>query len=296
MCRRSRAWCRVARVLVSSCIKDSPEGKVFLNISRASSLFSTLMVSAKASSSSERVFLISSYSFALVSQFFASSAEYPSSSSRVLLVSSRSFFNTVMCTASWPARSVFSSIASWAARISLFLAATSPLKLDRDSCSLWVISSRRLFISSLMVFRIPTISPLAGRSAEDPDWKKAFTAALSSSITSTLSSTASTVLACAVCKNPVIPLLIACTAWSIAAVLALMSAASSSKALFSFFRWEVPSSMAWLAPARSSLCCCSSVMVCVRWACSSGMSDSSCSILALPVLIDSEVRAEFLSQ
>mmetsp|Transcript_81984 Transcript_81984/g.219345 ORF Transcript_81984/g.219345 Transcript_81984/m.219345 type:complete len:280 (-) Transcript_81984:515-1354(-) len=193
--RRSRAWCRVARVLVCSCIKDSPEGNVFLNISRASSLFNTLMVSASARSSSARVFLISSYSFALVSQFLASSAEYPSSSSRVLFVSSKSFFNTVMCTASCPARSVFSSIASWAARISLFLAATKPLKFDRASCSLWEISSRRLFISSLMVFKIPTISPLIGVSAEEPDWKKAFTAALSSSMTSTLSSTANTVFA-----------------------------------------------------------------------------------------------------
>mmetsp|Transcript_33141 Transcript_33141/g.79917 ORF Transcript_33141/g.79917 Transcript_33141/m.79917 type:complete len:344 (+) Transcript_33141:750-1781(+) len=255
----ARALACSARLL-PTCSRELGPGRVFLNSSRASSLLRTLMVSAMARSSSARVAFTSSYSLALVLQFLDSSSEYPVSSSSWVWVSSRSFLRVVSFTLISPARSVFSSMASVAAAISFFLAATSSSKFLADSVSVPVISSRVFSFSSFMVLRIPTTSPLEGWDAVP--WKKAVTVALSSSLRSCIFPIAdSTVEASGVCRNPIIPFSIAGMALPRASIIPLMLAESSWKAWFSFLRWEVASPMLCLAASRSSLCCCSSLMV-----------------------------------
>mmetsp|Transcript_95096 Transcript_95096/g.264460 ORF Transcript_95096/g.264460 Transcript_95096/m.264460 type:complete len:244 (-) Transcript_95096:826-1557(-) len=85
-------------------------GKVFLNSSSASSWLRTLMVSAKATSSSARVFLRSSHSAVFVSQFFSRSARNFWSSSKAASVSARSSFICTMATPISPIWLVFISI------------------------------------------------------------------------------------------------------------------------------------------------------------------------------------------
>mmetsp|Transcript_24653 Transcript_24653/g.54198 ORF Transcript_24653/g.54198 Transcript_24653/m.54198 type:complete len:219 (+) Transcript_24653:1256-1912(+) len=162
-------------------------GRDFLNSSKASSLFKTLIVSARATNSSARLFLIASYSCAFVLQVLANSAEYPSFSSNVVSVSRRSFFSVVIFTARSPCRSVFSSIAACAAPISLFLADTKPLKLATASFSVSVISASLFSISSFIVFKMPMISPDCGESAFP--CRKATTLARSSSMMSAFCAT-----------------------------------------------------------------------------------------------------------
>mmetsp|Transcript_36321 Transcript_36321/g.82617 ORF Transcript_36321/g.82617 Transcript_36321/m.82617 type:complete len:253 (+) Transcript_36321:350-1108(+) len=100
-------------------------GRVFLNSSRASSSLSTLMVSARAASSSALVFTRSSHSAVLVAQLFSKLALNSLSAIRASSVSPRSFFICAMDTPNSPdlckELSIF-AISTWT---SFFLAAIS---------------------------------------------------------------------------------------------------------------------------------------------------------------------------
>mmetsp|Transcript_3459 Transcript_3459/g.9200 ORF Transcript_3459/g.9200 Transcript_3459/m.9200 type:complete len:212 (+) Transcript_3459:737-1372(+) len=94
-----------------SCTKLALElGSVFLNSSRASSLFNILIVSARATSSVARVAFTSSHSLLFVSHVLPSSARNTVSSPSCSLVASRSLAWEVTSTPSSPTRMVSSSI------------------------------------------------------------------------------------------------------------------------------------------------------------------------------------------
>mmetsp|Transcript_96632 Transcript_96632/g.312115 ORF Transcript_96632/g.312115 Transcript_96632/m.312115 type:complete len:221 (+) Transcript_96632:1121-1783(+) len=138
------------------------EGSVFLKISKASSSFRTLMVSARAASSSERNSFRASHSSALLPQSFCRAARKPWSASSACSVSSRSRFSAAICTASSPTRRSFSSIAPVKVSISFFLALMrSPYETMEDFSSS-VISFRVFFMSAASCPRMPVISPLLG--------------------------------------------------------------------------------------------------------------------------------------
>mmetsp|Transcript_21012 Transcript_21012/g.68053 ORF Transcript_21012/g.68053 Transcript_21012/m.68053 type:complete len:259 (-) Transcript_21012:153-929(-) len=119
---RARVCWEVA--LTRTCIRLAAElGSVCLNRSRASSSFSTLMVSARATSSSARVFMRSSRSCVLVEQLFSSSARNFLSWMRADSVSVRSFFISTMATPSSPIWPVLASTVADRAATSFFLAA-----------------------------------------------------------------------------------------------------------------------------------------------------------------------------
>mmetsp|Transcript_39 Transcript_39/g.88 ORF Transcript_39/g.88 Transcript_39/m.88 type:complete len:235 (+) Transcript_39:704-1408(+) len=118
-------WVTSLRVVLT-CSNDG-DGRVFLNSSKASSELSILMVSAIATSSSPRVFLASSCSFAVFAQSSFSPARNPLSAARVALVSFKSPVLVATSTARSPARADCSSMAAVEAAISLFLAETMPL-------------------------------------------------------------------------------------------------------------------------------------------------------------------------
>mmetsp|Transcript_124056 Transcript_124056/g.347412 ORF Transcript_124056/g.347412 Transcript_124056/m.347412 type:complete len:267 (+) Transcript_124056:136-936(+) len=154
----------VARLSVPSCTKLALPalGNVFLKRSRASSSFNTLMVSAIATSSSARVFLISSHSAVLVLQLVSSSIWNFVSASSAALVSSKSFAMPAICTPISPTRIISSSICLERVSTSLFFAAIKALKFSMAAVSSVVASSKSFCISSSIVFKMPVISPLAG--------------------------------------------------------------------------------------------------------------------------------------
>mmetsp|Transcript_102391 Transcript_102391/g.320147 ORF Transcript_102391/g.320147 Transcript_102391/m.320147 type:complete len:259 (-) Transcript_102391:252-1028(-) len=108
-------WTKLALVL----------GSVFLKSSRASSSFRTLMVSARATNSSARVFDRSSHSAVFVSQLPFSSARNFVSSAREACVSERSDFMFTICTPSSPICVVLLSMDAVSAAVSFVLAAIS---------------------------------------------------------------------------------------------------------------------------------------------------------------------------
>mmetsp|Transcript_61865 Transcript_61865/g.191696 ORF Transcript_61865/g.191696 Transcript_61865/m.191696 type:complete len:234 (+) Transcript_61865:854-1555(+) len=100
-------------------------GRVFLKRSSASSSLMTLIVSASATSSSERVFDLSSHSAVFVAQL---SFKFPRnfwSSARAASVSLRSSFMLTICTPSSPICLVLLSTDAVSATTSFFLAAIS---------------------------------------------------------------------------------------------------------------------------------------------------------------------------
>mmetsp|Transcript_118869 Transcript_118869/g.233480 ORF Transcript_118869/g.233480 Transcript_118869/m.233480 type:complete len:225 (-) Transcript_118869:735-1409(-) len=101
-------------------------GNVFLKISRASSSFRTLMVSASASNSSARVFLISSHSWVFVAHPCSSSCLNFLSASKACFVSSTSLLISADCTPSSPIRVILSSICACRVATSFFFAAMRP--------------------------------------------------------------------------------------------------------------------------------------------------------------------------
>mmetsp|Transcript_171742 Transcript_171742/g.550470 ORF Transcript_171742/g.550470 Transcript_171742/m.550470 type:complete len:220 (+) Transcript_171742:1-660(+) len=112
--------------LTRSCSKlEAVLGSVFLNRSKASSSFKTVMVSAKATSSSARVFWRNSHSCVLVLHDDSSSALSFWFSMRAASVSDKSFFISTMDTPSSPICAVFSSMVFDSAAISFFLATIS---------------------------------------------------------------------------------------------------------------------------------------------------------------------------
>mmetsp|Transcript_14841 Transcript_14841/g.39594 ORF Transcript_14841/g.39594 Transcript_14841/m.39594 type:complete len:223 (+) Transcript_14841:790-1458(+) len=109
-------------LVTCSCISVGV-GRVFLKSSKASSSLRILMVSARARSSSVRVFERSSHSAVFVSQPFSSSAKNFLSASRAFAVSSKSSFMLTISTASSPEAESFDSISVVRASISAVLAA-----------------------------------------------------------------------------------------------------------------------------------------------------------------------------
>mmetsp|Transcript_81443 Transcript_81443/g.217855 ORF Transcript_81443/g.217855 Transcript_81443/m.217855 type:complete len:325 (+) Transcript_81443:1215-2189(+) len=256
-------------------------GRDFLNSSKASSLFRSLMVSAIASSSSARVFLISSYSAACDLQVFSNSSKYPSSSSTALVVAFKSLLSVAILTANSPVRPVFTSIASVAAAISSFFALVKLLKFSTASVSALVISSRRSVISSTIVFRMPTISSEAAPFSPVPDCKKASRSCLlSSEAVSTMCLKTAPASDCR--KDDDVPFSMAAIAADIAFKFAFRSASSDSKAVLSFLRMLVACSTASLAVERSSLCCLSSSSTCFFSAVSVSIAVSRSLIFCLP--------------
>jgi len=98
-------------------------GNVDLNKSSASSSFNTLMVSAKAVSSSARIPLINSQSPVFVAQLYSNSSLNFSSSDKASLVSSKSFSSAAIFTDSSPIRVISVSICFCRVATSLFFAA-----------------------------------------------------------------------------------------------------------------------------------------------------------------------------
>mmetsp|Transcript_126452 Transcript_126452/g.366078 ORF Transcript_126452/g.366078 Transcript_126452/m.366078 type:complete len:264 (-) Transcript_126452:662-1453(-) len=137
-------------------------GKVFLNISKASSSLRTLIVSESASNSSARVFLTSSHSCSFVAQPCSNSALNFWSAARACSVSSRSLDASASSTPKLPTRVILSSICACNVSTSFFLAAVSSSKLVMADVSAAVASLKLADISSDNCFRIPVISPLWG--------------------------------------------------------------------------------------------------------------------------------------
>merc|ERR1719362_2750995 len=98
-------------------------GKVFLNRSKASSSFRTLIVSAKATNSSARVFDRSSHSAVFVAQLFSKFAMNSLSAIKAASVSVMSSFISTISMPSSPMRFNFFSISAVKASTSAFFAA-----------------------------------------------------------------------------------------------------------------------------------------------------------------------------
>mmetsp|Transcript_98088 Transcript_98088/g.259057 ORF Transcript_98088/g.259057 Transcript_98088/m.259057 type:complete len:235 (+) Transcript_98088:680-1384(+) len=121
-----KASARWDKAVTRSCTKLVPVlGNAFLKRSKASSSLRTLMVSAKATSSSARVFWRNSHSCVLVLHDDSSSALSFWFSMRAASVSDKSFFISTMDTPSSPICAVFSSMVFDSAAISFFLATIS---------------------------------------------------------------------------------------------------------------------------------------------------------------------------
>mmetsp|Transcript_103010 Transcript_103010/g.296654 ORF Transcript_103010/g.296654 Transcript_103010/m.296654 type:complete len:231 (-) Transcript_103010:293-985(-) len=124
--RIAAAFAILAAELTRNCTKLALAlAKVCLNKSRASSSLSALIVSERATSSSDRILLRSSHSAVFVAQFFSSWARNFSSAAREFWVSSRSSFICTISTPSSPMDFECASMAWVSASTSLFLAAMS---------------------------------------------------------------------------------------------------------------------------------------------------------------------------
>mmetsp|Transcript_99549 Transcript_99549/g.319507 ORF Transcript_99549/g.319507 Transcript_99549/m.319507 type:complete len:299 (-) Transcript_99549:658-1554(-) len=160
---KDKAWERSVEAETRTCTKLALElGNVFLKKSSASSSFKTLIVSAKATSSSALVLERSSHSFVLVPQLDSSSARNFLSSNMVAAVSERSSFICTMATPSSPIRVVFVSTVAVRAWTSFSLAAISASKVLTDAASVAVSSARSFAMVSPISFKIPVIWPLCG--------------------------------------------------------------------------------------------------------------------------------------
>mmetsp|Transcript_61867 Transcript_61867/g.191706 ORF Transcript_61867/g.191706 Transcript_61867/m.191706 type:complete len:243 (+) Transcript_61867:995-1723(+) len=168
--RADRAWRRVSMALARSsdllswtCTKlVAGLGRVFLNRSKASSSFKTLIVSASATSSAALVFTRSSHSAVFVEQLFSKFAANSLSARSASSVSPRSFF---ICATQTPSSLIFSrevSILAVSTVTSFFLAAESSSNAWTAASSVAVASARPLAISSPICFRMPVIWPLCG--------------------------------------------------------------------------------------------------------------------------------------
>mmetsp|Transcript_21624 Transcript_21624/g.37072 ORF Transcript_21624/g.37072 Transcript_21624/m.37072 type:complete len:347 (+) Transcript_21624:767-1807(+) len=157
----SARW-RTFFVLVCTCMKLLAAGNVFLKSSRASSSLSILIVSVKATSSALDIFLNSSHSLVFAAQFSSKFAKKAWSSAKLSLVFSRSFSCCAIATPNSPISTLFVSMDLVREAISFFFAATRPSKSATDVFSASVMSASSASISSLMVLRMPTISPLLG--------------------------------------------------------------------------------------------------------------------------------------
>mmetsp|Transcript_94908 Transcript_94908/g.173913 ORF Transcript_94908/g.173913 Transcript_94908/m.173913 type:complete len:318 (-) Transcript_94908:470-1423(-) len=160
--RLCNARWRTTFVVVCTCMKLAAAGNVFLKSSKESSDVSILIVSANATSSSFDIFVNSSHSFVFAAQFSSKFAKKLWSSAKLSLVFSRSFSCCAMDTPSSPIRTLLVSMALVREAISFFFAATRPSKSEIAPFSASEISASSAVISSLIVLRMPVISPLLG--------------------------------------------------------------------------------------------------------------------------------------
>mmetsp|Transcript_110146 Transcript_110146/g.311425 ORF Transcript_110146/g.311425 Transcript_110146/m.311425 type:complete len:267 (-) Transcript_110146:210-1010(-) len=162
-CSAASARARNEAAVTCTCRRLAPAlGNVFLNMSRASSSFRTLMVSDSATSSSARACLTASHSLPFAAQPFSSSARNLVSAASDSCVSSRSFPIPAISTPSRPSLSISSSICLVRVATSFSLAATSPSQLCLAPASSDAASALPCAISSLICFSTPTISWLCG--------------------------------------------------------------------------------------------------------------------------------------
>mmetsp|Transcript_33665 Transcript_33665/g.88160 ORF Transcript_33665/g.88160 Transcript_33665/m.88160 type:complete len:402 (+) Transcript_33665:791-1996(+) len=284
----SAPWRSLSPLATWTKLAPSEDGRVFLKRSRASSSLRSLMTSARARSSSERVLLRSSHSPVFVEQPFSSSARNCWSSARDSCVSARSFCISTMATPSSPIRRVLVSTDSVQALISFVLAFTSSSKVAMAFSSVSVASAKDLDMSSESCLRMPVICPLWG--AYSPDWppeRNARIACLSSSSMSARE-VASLFKRCArsVCsREPAMPFSRAATALLMASMLASDSALNAAKVAASFSLIAVASATASLASARSTCACFSASSSCAFCSWELSMSDVSCGALVWAALM-----------
>mmetsp|Transcript_153496 Transcript_153496/g.286132 ORF Transcript_153496/g.286132 Transcript_153496/m.286132 type:complete len:200 (-) Transcript_153496:622-1221(-) len=182
--RRPRAWRFASAILARACCfcmatftficnKELAPGRVFLNISSASSSLRIFIVSANATCSSARSFISASCSSFFVAQFVSKSFRNLVSSSNAFSVSFKSSFICTISTPKSPTRTVFVSIAVVRLLISFSLAAINSSYDLIAASSVAFAAAKPLSIVSSICLSIPTISPLAGayRSVCDPDRK-----------------------------------------------------------------------------------------------------------------------------
>mmetsp|Transcript_114835 Transcript_114835/g.203434 ORF Transcript_114835/g.203434 Transcript_114835/m.203434 type:complete len:357 (-) Transcript_114835:455-1525(-) len=160
--RLCNARWRTTLVVVCTCMKLAAAGNVFLKSSKESSDVSILIVSANATRSPFDIFWNSSHSFVFAAQFSSRFAKKLWSSAKLSLVFSRSFSCCAMDTPSSPISTLLVSMALVREAISFFFAATRPSKSEIAPFSASVISASSAVISSLIVLRMPVISPLLG--------------------------------------------------------------------------------------------------------------------------------------
>mmetsp|Transcript_90922 Transcript_90922/g.283275 ORF Transcript_90922/g.283275 Transcript_90922/m.283275 type:complete len:386 (-) Transcript_90922:4-1161(-) len=262
-------------------------GSVFLNNSSASSSFSTLMVSAKATSSSDLVLTRWSHSSVFVVQLFSRFAANSLSAMSASSVSPRSFF---ICATETPSSPIFpreDSILAVRTLISFAFEATSSSCVLMADSSVAVASAKALAISSPRSLRIPVIWPLCGAYSEpERPSRKASRAPRSSSpmaIPPAFTSLRSTSTDPVCKKAPAAPFSRAATALPMASMFAPYSALNEANAAASFSRTAWASFVAAFAALRSS---CASPSEASAWAfCSSAvlMSGPRPEIVALPV-------------
>mmetsp|Transcript_21020 Transcript_21020/g.68075 ORF Transcript_21020/g.68075 Transcript_21020/m.68075 type:complete len:201 (-) Transcript_21020:315-917(-) len=158
-----KASARWDKAVTRSCTKLVPVlGNAFLKRSKASSSLRTLMVSAKATSSSARVLDRISHSCVLVPQLLSSSFRNFLSSEYVAEVSERSSFNCTMATPSSPICVVFASTVAVKAWTSFVFAAIKASYEAMDASSTLVSSASCAAMVSPISFKMPVICPLCG--------------------------------------------------------------------------------------------------------------------------------------
>mmetsp|Transcript_61864 Transcript_61864/g.191689 ORF Transcript_61864/g.191689 Transcript_61864/m.191689 type:complete len:214 (+) Transcript_61864:1226-1867(+) len=205
-------------------------GSVFLNKSNASSSFKTLMVSARATSSSARTFLRSSHSAVFSLQLWSKCARTCWSSASAAWVSERSSFIWTICTPNSPIAVVFVSMAAVRACVSLVFAAISSSKVLMAVSSVAVRSAKFLDMLSPISFKMPVISPLFGEYSELslPDRNESNSWRSTSSMSCLLRSSRRSAAAALVCRKlPAMPF----SSAAVALVMASMFASSSAFSL-----------------------------------------------------------------
>mmetsp|Transcript_99556 Transcript_99556/g.319539 ORF Transcript_99556/g.319539 Transcript_99556/m.319539 type:complete len:412 (-) Transcript_99556:2-1237(-) len=279
-----RAWCNTSLLEYCTWMKLDA-GMAFLNKSRASSSLRTLMVSARAMSSSARVFTISSHSPPRAPQSVSKVCRKAASSLRVFLESSRSSAAPTSSMPTSPRRAVFVSTADLRAAISFSLASMRASYCFVDSTSAVLASSKSFSMSSLIVLMMPRISEVdEGTSSSSPCWpcRKTDSESRSASLRSASGSIFRSADATGVCKKePSRPFERAATALPNDAMFVLLSVLLFSKARASLERRARASATAASAETRSFLACPMSWASCVFSALPFSMSLSKRGILVV---------------
>mmetsp|Transcript_18589 Transcript_18589/g.48909 ORF Transcript_18589/g.48909 Transcript_18589/m.48909 type:complete len:411 (+) Transcript_18589:1121-2353(+) len=281
--RARRAWCNTSLLEYCTWMKLDA-GMAFLNKSKASSSLRTLMVSARAMSSSALVFTISSHSPPRLPQSVSKVCRKAASSLRVFLESSRSSAAPTSSMPTSPRRAVFVSTADLRAAISFSLASMRASYCFLDSTSAVVASSKSFSMSSFIVLMMPRISIVdEGTSSSSPcPCRNTDSESRSASLRSASGSILRSAEATGVCKKePSRPFERAPTALPNDAMFVLLSALLFSKAEASLERRARASATAASAETRSFLACWMSWASCVFSALPFSMSLSKRGILVV---------------